>query len=88
MTVTTAVAVLPRRVASWATRRALARTSLTGIELGCGLCAAVWFTAGTSLAALAGGAALGGGYLCQRVGRQLTVGAFDGWLAGACALAT
>jgi len=88
MTVTTAVAVLPHRVASWATRRALARTSLTGIELGCGLCAAVWFTAGTSLAALAGGAALGGGYLCQRVGRQLTVGAFDGWLAGACALAT
>jgi Family of unknown function (DUF5941) len=87
MTVTTAVAVLPRRVASWAARRALARTSLTGIELGCSLCAAVWFSAGTSLAALAGGVALAGGYLCRRVGRQLPVGAFDGWLAGACALA-
>jgi Family of unknown function (DUF5941) len=87
MTVTAAVAVLPRRVAGWATRRALARNSLTGIELGCSLCAAVWFSAGSSLTALAGGAALTIGYLCQRVGRQLTVGAFDGWLAGACTLA-
>ena len=87
MTVTTAVVVLPRRVAVWASRRALARNSLTGIELACVLCAAVWFSAGTPLTALAGGAALGGGYLARRVGGQLTVGAFDGWLAGACALA-
>jgi len=87
MTVTTAVAVLPHRVAGWATRRALARNSLTGIELGCSLCAVVWFAAGTSLAALAGGTALAGGYLCRRVGRQLTVGTFDGWLAGGCELA-
>ena len=35
MTVTTAVVVLPRRVAVWASRRALARNSLTGIELAC-----------------------------------------------------
>ena len=87
MTVTTAVALLPYRVAGWATRRTLARNSFTGIELGCSLCAAVWFSAGTSLTALAGGAALTGGYLCRRVGRQLAVGAFDGWLAGVCALA-
>ena len=87
MTVTTAVVVLPRRVAVWASRRALARNSLTGIELACALCAAVWFSAGTPLTALAGGAALGGGYLARRVGGQLTVRAFDGWLAGACALA-
>jgi Family of unknown function (DUF5941) len=87
MTVTTAVVVLPRRVAVWASRRALARNSLTGIELACALCAAAWFSAGTPLTALAGGAALGGGYLARRVGGQLTVGAFDGWLAGACALA-
>jgi Family of unknown function (DUF5941) len=87
MTVTTAVALLPYRVAGWATRRTLARNSLTGIELGCSLCAVVWFSAGTSLTALAGGAALTGGYLCRRVGRQLAVGAFDGWLAGVCALA-
>jgi hypothetical protein len=87
MTVTTAVVVLPRRVAVWANRRALARNSLTGIELACALCAAVWFSAGTPLSALAGGVALGGGYLARRVGGQLTVGAFDGWLAGACALA-
>ena len=87
MTVTTAVVVLPRRVAVWASRRALARNSLTGIELACALCAAVWFSAGTPLTALAGGVALGGGYLARRVGGQLTVGAFDGWLAGTCALA-
>ena len=87
MTVATAVVVLPRRVAVWASRRAVARTSVTGIELACLLCAAVWFSAGTRLTALAGGVALGGGYLARRVGRQLTTGAFDGWLAGLCALA-
>jgi hypothetical protein len=86
MTVTTAVVVLPRRVAVWASRRAVARTSVTGIELACALCAAVWFSAGTPLTALAGGVALGGGYLARRVGGQLTVGAFDGWLGGLCAL--
>jgi hypothetical protein len=84
MTVTTAVVVLPRRMAIWAARRALARNSLTGIELGCSLCAAVWFSAGKPAAALAGGAALGGGYLARRVGRQLTVGAYAGWLAVVC----
>jgi hypothetical protein len=87
MTVTTAVVVLPRRVAVWASRRAVARTSVTGIELACALCAAVWFSAGTPLTALGGGAALGGGYLARRVGGQLTVSAFDGWLASVCALA-
>ncbi len=87
MTVATAVVVLPRRVAVWASRRAVARTSVTGIELACALCAAVWFSAGTPLTALAGGAALGGGYLARRVGGQLAVGAFDGWLASICALA-
>ena len=87
MTVTTAVVVLPRRVAVWASRRAVARTSVTGIELACALCAAVWFSAGTPLTALAGGVALGGGYLAGRVGGRLAVGAFDGWLAGLCALA-
>lgn len=84
MTVTTAVVVLPRRMAIWAARRALARNSLTGIELGCSLCAAVWFSAGKPAAALAGGAALGGGYLARRVGGQLTVGAYAGWLAVIC----
>ena len=87
MTVTTAVVVLPRRVAVWASRRAVARTSVTGIELACALCAAVWFSAGTPLTALAGGAALAGGYLARRVGGQLAVGAFEGWLASICALA-
>jgi hypothetical protein len=74
MTVTTAVVVLPRRMAIWAARRALARNSLTGIELGCSLCAAVWFSAGKPAAALAGGAALGGGYLARRVGGHVGPG--------------
>ncbi len=74
MTVTTAVVVLPRRMAIWAARRALVRNSLTGIELGCSLCAAVWFSAGKPAAALAGGAALGGGYLARRVGSQISPG--------------
>jgi hypothetical protein len=87
MTVTMAVVVLPRRMALWAARRALARNSLTGIELGCSLCAAVWFSAGKPAAALAGGVALGGGYLARRVGGQLTVGTFAGWLAIGCAWA-
>ena len=38
-------------------------------------------------AALAGGAALGGGYLARRVGGQLTVGSYAGWLAVVCAWA-
>src|SRR5450631_2736681 len=87
MTVTTAVVVLPRRVAVWASGRAVARNSVTGIELACAVCAAVWFSAGTPVTALAGGVALGGGYLARRVGGQLTMGAYDGWLAVVCALA-
>ncbi len=73
MTVTTAVVVLPRRMAVWATRRALARTSLTGIWLACAISAAAWFSAGTRGAALAGGAVLGAGYLARRIGSQLVV---------------
>jgi hypothetical protein len=84
MTVTTAVVVLPRRMAIWAARRALARNSLTGIQLGCSLCAAVWFSAGKPAAALAAGAALAGGLLARRVGGQLTVGTQAGWVAVIC----
>ena len=73
MTVTTAVVVLPRRMAVWATRRALARTSLTGIWLACAIGAAAWFSAGTRGTALAGGAMLAAGYLARRVARQLAV---------------
>ncbi len=78
MTVTTAVVVLPRRMAVWATRRALARTSLTGIWLACAICAAAWFSAGTRGAALVGGAVLGAGYLARRVGSQLAMPARGG----------
>jgi hypothetical protein len=86
-TVTTAVAAAPRRVAVWAGRRALARTSLTGVEVGCVLCAAVWFSAGTRLAALGGGAALAAACLARPVSRRVAASRFDNWLAGVAGLA-
>jgi hypothetical protein len=76
MTVVTAVDVLPRRVAGWAARRSLAPNALTGIGLACSVCAAAWFSAGTRLDALAGGLAVGVGYLARRVRAQL-VEAYD-----------
>lgn len=78
MTVAVAVQVLPRRIAGWAASRSLAPNSLTGIGLACSICAAVWFSAGTRLAALAGGLALCGGYLARRVCRQLAAAPPDG----------
>src|ERR1017187_5925775 len=71
MTVVAAVDVLPRRMAGWAARRALAPNALTGIGLACSLCATAWFTSGTRLAALTGGLALCAGYLARRIGAQL-----------------
>jgi Family of unknown function (DUF5941) len=73
MTVAAAVSVLPRRMAGWAARWPLAPNALTGIGLAASLCAAVWFTAGTRTAALAGGLALCAGYLARRVCAQLLV---------------
>ena len=71
MTVVAAVEVLPRRVIGWAARRSLAPNALTGIGLACTVCAAAWFSAGTRLDAIAGGLALGAGYLARRVHAQL-----------------
>ncbi len=87
MTVATAVVAAPRRVAGWAGRRALARNSLTGIELGCALCAAVWFSAGTRMTALAGGAALAAGCLARPISRMVDTSRFGDWLAGVGGLA-
>ena len=71
MTVATAVYVLPRRMAGWAARRSLAPNALTGIGLACSICAAGWFSAGTRLDALIGGAALCAGYLARRIRAQV-----------------
>jgi hypothetical protein len=70
MTVIQAVDRLPRRVAGWAAARALAPNSMTGISLALGLCAAVWFTAGTRPGNAAGALALGGSYLVGRSARR------------------
>jgi Family of unknown function (DUF5941) len=71
MTVATAVYVLPRRMAGWAARRSLAPNALAGIGLACSICAAGWFSAGTRLDALIGGAALCAGYLARRIRAQV-----------------
>jgi len=64
---------LPRRVADWAANRSLAPTSVSGISLALGLCAAAWFSAGTRPDNIRGAVALFMSYLAWRVAR---------WLAG------
>lgn len=64
---------LPRRVGDWATNRSLAPTSVTGISLALGLCAAAWFSAGTRPDNIRGALALFLSYLAWRAAR---------WLAG------
>src|SRR5262245_62641530 len=65
--------VLPRRVADWAVNRSLAPTSVSGISLALGLCAAAWFSAGTRHDNIRGAVALFASYLAWRAVR---------WLAG------
>lgn len=71
MTVAEAVGVLPRRMSGWAAQASLAPNSLTGISVSLGVCAAVWFTAGTRWGNLIGALTLCGGYLAGRSARGL-----------------
>src|ERR1022692_3246379 len=71
MTVAEAVGVLPRRMSGWAAQASLAPNSLTGISVSLGVCAAVWFTAGTRWGNLIGAVALCGSYLAGRSARGL-----------------
>ncbi len=64
---------LPRRVSDWAVNRSLAPTSVSGISLALGLCAAAWFSAGTRPDNIRGAVALFMSYLAWRAAR---------WLAG------
>ena len=86
MTVAEAVGVLPRRMSGWAS---LAPNSLTGISVSLGVCAAVWFTAGTRWGNLIGALALCGSYLAGRaaVGPR-GAAAGEERLAGVCAVVT
>ena len=73
MTTPEALDGLPRRVADWAVNRSLAPTSVSGISLALGLCAAAWFSAGTRPDNIRGAVALFMSYLAWRAAR---------WLAG------
>jgi hypothetical protein len=71
MTVPEALDSLPRRLTGWAVDRYLAPISVSGISLALGLCAAVWFSAGTSRDSVSGALALCGSYLALRAARRL-----------------
>jgi hypothetical protein len=60
-------------LADWAVNRSLAPTSVNGISLALGLCAAAWFSAGTRPDNIRGAVALFASYLAWRAAR---------WLAG------
>lgn len=79
VTMIQAVDRLPRRVAGWAAARVLAANSMTGISLALGICAAVWFTAGTRPGNAAGALALGGSYLAGRSARRLPASEPAAW---------
>src|SRR5450432_2688791 len=89
MTVAEAVGMLPRRMSGWAAQASLAPNSLTGISVSLGVCAAVWFTAGTRWGNLIGALALCGGYLAGRsAAGQPEVAVSESRLAGVCAVVT
>ena len=71
MTVPGALDSLPRRVTGWAVNRYLAPASVTGISLALGLCAAAWFSAGTTPDSVSGALALCGSYLAWRAAWRL-----------------
>jgi hypothetical protein len=75
MTVTTAVAGLPRAVASWAERGRVPAGTLRATGVALAVCAAAWFTAPTRTAALAGGALLAAACLLARASGELAAGA-------------
>ncbi len=73
MTVAGVVDRLPRRVAGWAASLplSLAPNSMAGISLALGVCAAVWFSAGTRQGNAVGALALCASYLASRSARRL-----------------
>jgi hypothetical protein len=71
MSVPGALDRLPRRVTGWAVNRYLAPASVTGISMALGLCAAAWFSAGTTADSVSGALALCGSYLALRAAWRL-----------------
>jgi hypothetical protein len=66
-----AVSRLYRRMAHWTASQSLAPTSISGVCLVLGICAAGWFSAGTRSANINGAVALGVGYLAALSAREL-----------------
>jgi hypothetical protein len=66
-----AVSSLYRRMAHWAASQSLAPTSISGVCLVLGICAAGWFTAGTRSGNINGAVALAAGYLAALSAREL-----------------
>ena len=71
MSVPQALDRLPGRLTGWAVERYLTPASVSGISLALGLCAAVWFSAGTSQDSVSGALALCASYLALRAARRL-----------------
>jgi Family of unknown function (DUF5941) len=70
-TLADAVGDLHTRLLRWTARQALAATSVTGISLALGICAAAWFSAGSRAAQLDGALALSASYLAAFAARQI-----------------
>jgi hypothetical protein len=70
-TAAAAVSGLYRRMAHWTASQSLAPTSMSGVCLVLGICAAGWFTAGTRSGNINGAVALGVGYLAALSAREL-----------------
>jgi len=98
MTVAEAVDGLPRRMTTWSAALSPPPNSATAISVALGLCAAVWFSAGTRPGNVVGALALCGSYLSGRSARRLgrpapggaaaTPAVSAGRLARACAVVT
>jgi hypothetical protein len=66
---------LADRAGAWLADRALAPVSVTGVALVLGICAGVWFSAGTRTGDVRGAVALFGAYLAAVAARQLAAAA-------------
>jgi hypothetical protein len=71
LTLADALDGVPRRVTGWALRRHIAPISASGISLALAICAAVWFSAGTTSGSVTGAVALCASYVAARGARQL-----------------
>ena len=82
MSVPQALDRLPGRLTGWAVDRYLTPASVSGISLALGLCAAAWFSAGTTLDGVNGALALCASYLASCAARRLAGADVGAMVAG------